>query len=92
MMLHLSDKNRHEYISKNHGICGTIHCTAGIFQVSDSTRCPRFERWSVVQLELGDCNTRPTVGLVVDETTFRRCRRLIWPMPKDNDSRAKILR
>ena len=51
----------------------------------------RFECWSVVQIELQDCNSRPAVRWPAEGITLQSYERLIWPIPKNIDSRAEIL-
>jgi len=55
------------------------------------TPSARFECWSVVQIELQECNSIPAVKWPAEDMTLQSYERLIWPIREKIYNRAKIL-
>lgn len=87
--IHHHDRNYFEHISNICKIFGAFRHVAWRLPEVHLTLSARFECWSVVQLELQDCNRIPAFRWAAEETTLQSYERLIWPIPKKVDSARK---
>lgn len=73
---------RQEDNCKCYRVCGTFRRIAWHILMVHLTSSARFECWSVVQIELQDCNSIPAVRWPAEDMTLQSHERLIWPIPK----------